>query len=80
MAFDVGRFYSERRFLQNAADAAALAAANALIRGERAPQADARAREVLAQNFTQLAVGHAAGPAADDARYTRRATPATRTT
>ena len=27
LAFDVGRFYSERRFLQNAADAAALAGA-----------------------------------------------------
>ncbi|HEV8546323.1 MAG TPA: pilus assembly protein TadG-related protein, partial [Candidatus Limnocylindrales bacterium] len=34
LAFDIGRFYSERRFLQNAADAAALAAASALTRGE----------------------------------------------
>ena len=34
LAFDIGRFYSERRFLQNAADAGALAMANALIRGE----------------------------------------------
>jgi uncharacterized membrane protein len=33
LAFDVGRFYSERRYLQNAADAGALAVANALIRG-----------------------------------------------
>ncbi|HEY8633269.1 MAG TPA: pilus assembly protein TadG-related protein, partial [Candidatus Limnocylindrales bacterium] len=33
LAFDVGRFYAERRFLQNAADAAALAAANSLIQG-----------------------------------------------
>jgi Putative Flp pilus-assembly TadE/G-like len=51
LAFDIGRFYSERRFLQNAADAAALAAANALIRGESDSQADTRAREVLAENF-----------------------------
>ena len=51
LAFDVGRFYSERRFLQNAADAAALAAANALIRGETVADADAEARDILARNF-----------------------------
>src|SRR5262245_6629633 len=59
LAFDVGRFYSERRFLQNAADAAALAAANALIRGENTTQADARAREVLTDNFTHSPSGTA---------------------
>jgi hypothetical protein len=57
LAFDVGRFYSERRFLQNAADAAALAAGNALIRGETTSQADARAREVLAVNFARSPSG-----------------------
>lgn len=51
IAVDIGRFYSERRFLQNAADAAALAAANALIRGESNASADADARDVLARNF-----------------------------
>ena len=51
LAFDIGRFYSERRFLQNAADAAALAAANALIRGETVADADAEARDILARNF-----------------------------
>jgi hypothetical protein len=51
LAFDIGRFYSERRFLQNAADAAALAAANALIRGETTAQADAAARTILTRNF-----------------------------
>ncbi len=51
LAFDVGRFYSERRFLQNAADAAALAAANALIGGATDAQADATARDVLTRNF-----------------------------
>jgi hypothetical protein len=51
IAFDIGRFYSERRFLQNAADAAALAAANALIRGESDSDAIAEARDVLTRNF-----------------------------
>jgi len=57
LAFDVGRFYSEKRFLQNAADAAALAAANALIRGETVAQADVRAREVLTVNFAHSPSG-----------------------
>jgi hypothetical protein len=57
LAFDVGRFYSEKRFLQNAADAAALAAANALIRGESYGQADIRAREVLTENFAHSPSG-----------------------
>jgi hypothetical protein len=51
LAFDIGRFYSERRFLQNAADAGALAMANALIRGDTQSEADAQARDVLARNF-----------------------------
>jgi hypothetical protein len=57
LAFDIGRFYSERRFLQNAADAAALAAANALIRGETVTQADIRARESLTLNFAHSPSG-----------------------
>jgi hypothetical protein len=57
IAFDVGRFYSERRFLQNTADAAALAAGNALIRGETVSQADARAREILSLNFAHSPSG-----------------------
>jgi hypothetical protein len=57
LAFDIGRFYSERRFLQNAADAAALAAGSALIRGETPAQADIRAREVLAANFANSPSG-----------------------
>ena len=51
LAIDVGRFYSERRFLQNAADAAALAAGNAIIRGESYASADQEARDVLTRNF-----------------------------
>lgn len=51
IAFDVGRFYTERRFLQNAADAAALAAANALIRGGTTLDAEAEARAILTRNF-----------------------------
>ena len=51
LAFDIGRFYAERRFLQNAADAAALAAANAMIQGRTQSEADVVARAVLAANF-----------------------------
>ena len=51
LAFDVGRFYSEKRFLQNAADAGALAIANALIRGENATDAEAEGRDVLVRNL-----------------------------
>ena len=52
LAFDIGRFYAERRFLQNAADAAALAAANALIQGRTQAEADIVARAVLSSNFS----------------------------
>ena len=57
LAFDIGRFYSERRFLQNAADAAALAAASALTRGETNAQAEIRARESLTTNFSRSPSG-----------------------
>ncbi len=51
IAIDMGRFYSERRFLQNAADAAALAAANALIRGDTDDAAVIAAQNTLTRNF-----------------------------
>ncbi|MBI3746752.1 MAG: hypothetical protein HY264_09600 [Chloroflexi bacterium] len=51
VAVDIGRFYSERRFLQNAADAAALAAANALIAGATTSDAIDSARATLSTNF-----------------------------
>jgi len=51
IAFDAGRFLVERRSLQNAADAAALAAANSLIRGGSTSDADTEARAVLATNL-----------------------------
>ncbi len=51
LAVDIGRFYSEKRFLQNAADAGALAAADALIRGQTATQAEAEARDILTRNL-----------------------------
>jgi Flp pilus assembly protein TadG len=68
LAFDIGRFYSERRFLQNAADAGALAMANALIRGETLSDADAQARDVLARNFLGSPNGSSPGlpPATPD--------------
>ncbi len=51
LAIDVGRWYSERRFLQNAADSAALAAANSLIQGKTITEAEAAARAILTANF-----------------------------
>ncbi len=51
VAVDVGRFYTVRRFLQNSADSAALAAANALILGHTQAEAEAEARALLARNF-----------------------------
>jgi Flp pilus assembly protein TadG len=51
IAFDAGRFLMERRSLQNAADSAALAAANSLIRGGSTIDADTEARAVLATNL-----------------------------
>jgi hypothetical protein len=52
LAIDIGRFYTERRFLQNAADAAALAAANTLIAGKTQAEARTEALAVLTQNFS----------------------------
>ena len=48
---DIGRLYMERRFLENAADAAALAAANSLIRGNTDADARSDAMAVLTKNF-----------------------------
>jgi Flp pilus assembly protein TadG len=63
LAFDIGRFYSERRFLQNAADSGALAIANALIRGETATDAEAEGRDVLVRNLAASPTGTAASVA-----------------
>ena len=51
LAFDIGRFYSDKRFLQNAADAGALAIADALVRGENTTTAESQGRDVLARNL-----------------------------
>ena len=51
LAIDIGRLYMERRFLENAADAAALAAANSLIRGNTDADARSDAMAVLTKNF-----------------------------
>jgi Flp pilus assembly protein TadG len=63
LAFDIGRFYSEKRFLQNAADAGALAIANALIRGENATDAEAEGRDVLTRNLLGSPTGTVASVA-----------------
>ncbi len=60
LAFDIGRFYSEKRFLQNAADAAALAAANALSRGRTDAEAKAEAKAILTRNYLSDPTGKAA--------------------
>jgi Flp pilus assembly protein TadG len=60
LAFDIGRFYSEKRFLQNAADAAALAAANALVRGRTDAEAIAEAKAILTRNYLSDPTGKAA--------------------
>ena len=52
LAFDIGRFYVERRFLQNAADAAALAAANSMILGKTQAEARTEALAVLQRNYS----------------------------
>lgn len=52
LAFDIGRFYAEKRFLQNAADAGALAGVDALIRGYSQSDADTEIRSVLQQNLS----------------------------
>ena len=51
LGFDTGRFYSERRYLQNAADAGALAVANALIRGAGTNDAIDEGRAVITRNI-----------------------------
>ena len=63
LAFDIGRFYSERRYLQNAADAGALAIGSALIRGESAEAAEADGRDVLARNLLASPSGSTASVA-----------------
>jgi hypothetical protein len=60
LAFDIGRFYTEKRFLQNAADAGALAVANALIRGESTTDAEAEGRDVLTRNLIGSPTGSVA--------------------
>jgi Flp pilus assembly protein TadG len=60
LAIDIGRFYTEKRFLQNAADSGALAIANALIRGETDADAEAEGRDVLARNLLASPTGTAA--------------------
>ena len=59
VAIDAGRFMTQQRFLQNAADAAALAAADAAIQQPSATVAsvDQAARDNLAINLAGSTVG-----------------------
>jgi hypothetical protein len=56
-AIDLGRRAAEERFLQNAADAAALAACNALVDGATDSAALQKAREVAAINLASSPAG-----------------------
>ncbi len=51
LAIDMGRFYAERRFLQNTADAAALAGGTVLARGGTNTEARAEIIAVLQRNY-----------------------------
>src|SRR5206468_10344975 len=51
LAFDIGRFYSEKRLLQNAADAEAMSAANAFNRGGTDTVAREESKSILTRNY-----------------------------
>jgi hypothetical protein len=51
LGFDTGRFYTERRYLQNAADAGALAVGSAMTRGVSNADAITEGRSVVARNI-----------------------------
>jgi Putative Flp pilus-assembly TadE/G-like len=57
LAFDVSRFYAEKRFLQNAADAGALAAAQTIVAGGSSTAAISAAQDVLTRNFVGSPTG-----------------------
>lgn len=67
VAIDAGRFMTQRRFVQNAADAAALAAANVVVNQSTATVGTARqaARTVLAVDLAGSPVGAPSFAAAD---------------
>lgn len=76
MAIDVGIAYHERRQLQNAADAAALAAAGVLEEGGSVSQAQAEASKYLrdhgydvSMSDIQINIPPTSGPSAGDARF-----------
>jgi hypothetical protein len=60
VAVDGGRFYSERRFLQNVADAGALAAATAMTQGRTEAEAEAIARQTISLNLAHEPTNSAA--------------------
>ena len=60
VAVDVGRVWAERRYLQNAADAAALAGCDALIDGASNSNAALRAREIATLNLANSPAGGSA--------------------
>jgi hypothetical protein len=69
LGFDTGRFYSERRYLQNATDAGVLAAGAALARGATVADAIEEARAVVARNILKSPSGSGVQPPADPPVY-----------
>ena len=82
VAIDIGRQNAERRHIQTAADAAALAACRALIDGDSdRPPPPTEARTVARHQHRALALGHDRPHRAGcSPEATRTATPATRPT
>jgi hypothetical protein len=69
LGFDTGRFYSERRYLQNAADAGVLAIGAARSRGATDADAIAEGRSVVARNILNSPTGSGAQAPADPPVY-----------
>ncbi len=69
IGFDTGRFYSERRYLQNATDAGVLAAGAALARGTTVADAISEARAVVARNILNSPTGSGVTSPADTPVY-----------
>ncbi|MFN2484346.1 MAG: pilus assembly protein TadG-related protein, partial [Candidatus Limnocylindria bacterium] len=67
LAIDIGRQVAERRYLQNAADAAALAGCQSLVEGALDSAAASAARDVATLNISRSPAGGSPGMAAAEA-------------
>jgi hypothetical protein len=69
LGFDTGRFYTERRYLQNAADAGVLAVGAAMTRGLSNADAITEGRSIVARNILNSPTGSGAVAPADPPVY-----------